>query len=133
MSQENVEWMRQLGEAWDRGDIEAVEALVQGRLAADFAFDPVYLDRVYSGVEGMRQMWADMTGTWDDYRSEMEEVIDLGEHVLVLTHITARGAGGGVPIDQRIAILGRFQGDKLVSAKSFASKAEALAAVGLRE
>jgi hypothetical protein len=78
-------------------------------------------------------MWGDMTGTWDEYRSEMEQVVDLGEHVLVLTHITARGAGGGVPVYQRIAILGRFEGAKLVSAKSFASKGEALGAVGLRE
>jgi hypothetical protein len=50
-----------------------------------------------------------------------------------VTRITARGRGGGVPVDQRIAILGRFQGEKLVWAKSFASKQQALEAAGLAE
>jgi hypothetical protein len=78
-------------------------------------------------------MWAGLSETWEAYRSEMEEIVDLGEHVLALTRITGRGAGGGVPVDQRIAILARFEGEKLVWAKSFASKAEALEAVGLRD
>jgi len=86
-------------------------------LAPEFEYDPLYLDRVYQGVEGVRQMWADTIETWADYRFAMEEI--------------GRGVGGGVPIDQPLAILGRFRGEKLVWAKSFRSKQEALEAVGL--
>jgi ketosteroid isomerase-like protein len=133
MSQENVEWVRRVGEAWARSDLEGVDALVQGRLAEDVEFDPLYLDRVYRGFDGARQLFADLNETWEEYRSEPQEIVDMGEHVLLVTRITARGRGGGVPVDQRIAILGRFQGEKLVWAKSFASKQQALEAAGLRE
>jgi ketosteroid isomerase-like protein len=78
-------------------------------------------------------MWADLREMWEDYRSEVEEIVDLGEHVLVVTHITGRGAGGGVPVDQRIVALGRFQGEKALWMKSFTSKSKALEAVGLFE
>jgi ketosteroid isomerase-like protein len=120
MTQENVEWVRRVGEAWARGDAEAMEALLEGRIATDYEFHPLYLDRVHKGVDALRQVLA-------------EEIVDLGEHVLVLAHITARGAGGGVPIDQRVAMLHRFRGEKLAWGKSFRSKREALEAVGLRE
>jgi ketosteroid isomerase-like protein len=133
MSQENVEWARQVAEALTRGDVEAVEALSEGRLAPDFEIHPLYLDRVYRGDEAVRQMWADLTETWEDYRAEFEEVVDLGEHVLTLIHITARGVGSGVPIDQRIAVLARFQGENALWLKSFRSKEEALEAAGLSE
>jgi ketosteroid isomerase-like protein len=133
MSQENAEWARRVAEAWARRDVGAADALVEGRLAPGFEFHPLYLDRVYRGGEVARQMWADLSETWEDYRFEVEDVVDLGEYVLVLTHITARGVGGGVPIDQRVAMLGRFQGEQALWIKSFRSKEEALEAAGLAE
>jgi hypothetical protein len=59
-------------------------------------------------------MRADLIETWQDYRSEAEEIVDLDEHVLVVTHITGRGASGGVPVDQRVFMLGRFQGERIL-------------------
>jgi ketosteroid isomerase-like protein len=134
MPPENVEWIRQFGDAWSRGDLEAVVAIVEdqlakGHIAADFEFEPLYFDRVYTGVEGLRELWEDSIEAWEDYHAEFDEIGDLDYHVLVLAHVTGRGAAGGVPIDERIAILFRFQGEKLVRAKSFASKEEALQAV----
>jgi hypothetical protein len=70
---------------------------------------------------------------WQDYRLEIGEIVDLGEHVLALAHITARGTGSGVPIDEEIAVLWSFEGDKVVLMKTFMSKKEALEAAGLSE
>jgi ketosteroid isomerase-like protein len=80
-----------------------------------------------------RPTFQDAVEIWEDYRFETEEMIDLGEHVLVLAHISGRGTGSGVPIDQRIGILVAFEGEKAIWANSFLSKQEALEAVGLRE
>jgi ketosteroid isomerase-like protein len=110
MSQENVELVRRLMEVWDRGDYEALNALTEGRVAPDFELDPLYLDRVYKGDEA-QQLGADMAAVWEDYRATTEEVVDLGAHVLIVRHITARGAIGGVPVDFRIFILVRFEGE----------------------
>jgi SnoaL-like domain len=132
-SQQNVEWARQVAGAWTGRYTEAVEALLRTRLAPDFELHPLYLGQSYRGLEGMRQLWADIFETWTDYRLEIGEIVDLGEHVLVLARILGRGVGSGVPIDQEVAVLWYFEGEKAVWAKSFLSKREALAAAALRE
>ena len=58
------------------------------------------------------------------------EVVDLGKYVLVLARITGRGAASGVPIDQPVAVLVAFEGEKAIWAKSFLSKNDALEAAG---
>jgi hypothetical protein len=132
MSQGNVEWVRQAADAWKRGDMERMEAVFGSHLSADFELHPLYLDRVYKGYEGMQELWADISQTWEDYRLRTKEIVELGEHVLVLAHITGRGAGSGVPIDQGLALLCAFEGDKAVWAKAFTSKRDAIKAAGLR-
>ena len=133
MSQENVEWARRIAEVWTGRYTEAADALVRPRLAPDFEIHPLYLERSYKGVEGMRQISADLDEIWRDYRLEIGEIVDLGEHVLTLAHVTGRGAGSGVPIDEEIAILWAFEGDKVVWMKTFMSKRDALEAAGLSE
>ena len=133
MSQETVELVRRIIEVWDRGDYDALNALAEGRVAPDFEFDPLYLDRVYTGVDEARQLWADLAAVWEDYRATTEEIVDLGNHVLMVRHITARGAIGGVPVDQRMFILVRFEDQMVVRVKSFATRQEALEGAGLRE
>jgi hypothetical protein len=93
---------------------------------------PLYLDRVYKGYEGLQELWADLLQTWDDYRLSLDEVVALGEHALVLAHVTGRGAGSGVPIDQEIALLCVFEGDKAIWAKTFTSRRDAMEAAALR-
>ena len=123
--------MRRLLEAWAAGDMATVETLSRDHLSPDFEWRPLYLDRVYRGIEGMRQVRAEVSEAWEGYRSEIEEIVDLGEHVLVLARISGRGAGSGVPVEQAIAVLCGFQGEQAVWAESFASKDQALEAAGL--
>jgi hypothetical protein len=132
MSQRNVGWVRQAAEAWERGDMQRMEAILRRHLSADFELHPLYLDRVYKGYEGMQELWADVFQTWEDYRLRTEEIVDLGEHVLVLANITGRGVGSGVPIDQGLALLCAFEGGKAVWAKAFTSKRDAIEAAALR-
>jgi ketosteroid isomerase-like protein len=132
MTQERTEWVRHFAEAWNRGDLEAGAALLEAHLAPEWEFASLYLDRVYGRSE-LRQMMADLIGIWRDYHSEIEEVVDLGEYALMVPHITGRGAGSGVPIDQRIFMLSRLHGEKVVWTKSFASRRDALEAAGMRE
>jgi ketosteroid isomerase-like protein len=132
MSQGNAGWVRQVAQAWERGDVERMKALFRRHLSADFELHPLYLDRVYKGYEGMQELWADISQTWEDYRLRTEEVVELGEHVLVLGQITGRGAGSGVPIDQGLALLCAFEGERAVWAKAFTSKRDAIEAAALR-
>ena len=107
-----------------------METLLRTGLADDFELQPLYPDRVYTSPEGMRELGVDALETWQDYRFDTEEMVDLGKHVLVMARMTGRGASSGVPIDQPVAVLVAFEGDQAVWAKSFLSKDEALGALG---
>jgi ketosteroid isomerase-like protein len=132
MSQENVEVVRRGYEAFVQRDMEAIEAIGQEHLAPDFEFESVLTGQVYRGAEGTRELAADL---WDtlDYMAAPEEIIDAGEHVLIVLRISGRGTRSGVPVAQQVAVVWTFAGDRIVRGQSFTSRSEAVAAVGLRE
>ena len=132
MSPDNVEFLRHGYEALHRGDIEAFEALTRERLDPDFAFHSHWAGRVFEGVSGTQEWLSDLRETWDDYDQELEDVVDLGDDVLVVGRASARGAGSGVPVAQEFAVVWTFEGDRAVRAQSFASREEALSALETR-
>ena len=57
----------------------------------------------------------------------------VGDDVVVVLRVAARGTGSGVPIAQQRVWLWTFRDGRAVRAKAFRSKREALEAVGLAE
>jgi ketosteroid isomerase-like protein len=131
MSRENVEFLRQGYEALQRGDMETFKALSRERLDPEFAFHHVWDGRVFKGFEGTMEWISDTRETWEDYSQELIEIIDMGEDVVVVVRLSARGGGSGVPVAQELGVVWRFEGNKAVRARSFTSRAEALEAAGL--
>jgi ketosteroid isomerase-like protein len=129
MSRENVEFLRGGYEALQRGDTETFEALARERLDPDFSFHSHWAGRVFKGIPGTREWVSDTRETWDDYAQEVEEIVDLGDDVLVVGRASARGAGSGVPVTQEFAVIWSFEGERAVRAQSFPSRAAALEAV----
>jgi ketosteroid isomerase-like protein len=129
MSRENVEFLRRGYEALQRGDTETFEALARERLDPDFSFHSHWAGRVFKGIPGTREWVSDTRETWDDYAQEVEEIVDLGDDVLVVGRASARGAGSGVPVTQEFAVIWSFEGQRAVRAQSFPSRAAALEAV----
>jgi ketosteroid isomerase-like protein len=133
MSQENVEFLRRGYEALHRGDLETFKALSRERLDPEFVFHSVWDGRVLKGFEGTQEWISDTREVWENYEQKLEEILDLGENVVVVVRIAGRGGGSGVPVSQDLAVVWTFVGDKAVRARSFTSRAEALEAAGLRE
>jgi ketosteroid isomerase-like protein len=131
MSHQNVEFLRKGYEALQRRDIETFTALSRERLGPEFEFHHVWDGRVFKGFEGTQEWISDTRETWKDYSQELEELIDLGESVVVVLRISARGGGSGVPVAQELAVVWTFEGDKAVQARSFTSRDEALEAAGV--
>jgi ketosteroid isomerase-like protein len=126
MSEENVELLRRAHEAWVSPDPE--------HAAPEFEYQSRVLGRVFTGLDGMRKYRSELREIWGDYDLEPMEFIDLGDaHVMTVLHLVARGAASGIPIDQMIFVLWTIKHGKLLRSRVFASKAEALEAVGLRE
>jgi ketosteroid isomerase-like protein len=131
MSRQNAEFLRRGYEALHRGDTETFEAMSRERLDADFSFHSHWAGRVFKGIDGVREWMSDIRETWNDYDQEIEEIVDLGDDVLVVGRASARGAGSGVPVTQEFAVVWTFEGERAVCARSFGSRAEALTAARL--
>jgi ketosteroid isomerase-like protein len=126
---EQVEFLRRGYEALQRGDLEVFKALARERLDPNFEFHLVWDGRILRGYEGTLEWLEDTRDTWEEYQQEVEEIVDLGEDVVVVLRISARGSGSGVPVAQELAVVWTFDGDRAVRARSFRSAAEALESV----
>jgi ketosteroid isomerase-like protein len=132
MSQENVEVVRAAYEAIARRDREALDAILREHLAPDFEFEAVLTGATYKGADGLWELLDDIQDTVG-YRPEVQEALDLDEHVLIVLRMSGRGSRSGAAVAQQGAVLVTFDGSTLVSGQSFASKADALEAVGRSE
>jgi ketosteroid isomerase-like protein len=132
MSQENVDFLWRTFEAWDRGGDTWV-AMLRTRVHPEFELHTLYPGQVYRGADGVRDFSRELSEIWDQYSLEPEDIVDLGDHVLVLARMSGRGVGSGVPIARRIFVLWRFDGATAIESRAFASRDEALEAAGLSE
>ena len=132
MPQENVETVRRMYDAYARGDFE----LSLSYLDPEIEFSQPTQEPgagTYHGHEGVIQAFTQWTGAWDDYRVEVEELIDLGDDVLARTRHHGRGKGSGVEAEMRIFQLWTLRNDKAVRARMYYDEAEAREAAGLPE
>jgi len=132
MSQENVELFRQALEAYNRRDIEPM--LETWHPDAEwYPFTAaVEGDEAYHGREGLRQWWANIDATFEEFEASLDEIRDLGDAVLALGHLHARFRSG-VDLDTEIGWLARYRDGLAVWGRAYQSHAEALEAAGLRE
>ena len=90
------------------------------------------LQGTYRGHEGFRRVWAAMHDPWDvDVRPE--EMIDAGDRLLVVAHVTAGGRGSGVPVSGPLIGLYTVRTGRIVRERYFNDLEEALEAAGLSE
>jgi ketosteroid isomerase-like protein len=85
----------------------------------------------YTGVDRFRQGWFDWLTPWASYRSETQDVLDVGDQVVVLV----RDRGRRHDMDAELEMFGAgvclVRNGKIARADFYASQAEALEAVGL--
>jgi ketosteroid isomerase-like protein len=98
MSQENVDLVRSIFAAWERGDFGPVDW-------ADPDIEFVIADGPapgrWNGVLGMTEGWRDFLSAWEGWRGEAEGYHELdGERVLVLIHGSGRGKTSGLDAEQ---------------------------------
>jgi ketosteroid isomerase-like protein len=87
----------------------------------------------YMGLEGWRDGWRDWLEPWVSYRSEIEDLVGVGERVVVLVRDYARRAPGAPEVRQIAAAVWTVREGKIARAEFYANRAEALKAVGLAE
>jgi hypothetical protein len=132
MSQENLEIVRSV-----YTDPRGLTAAASGKIAPDAVFDfsAAYLGgSTVRGVEALRRFRD--SGSWggSPIHFEPERFFDVDdERVLVFVRVSATGQKSGVPVELAGAHEFTIRSDLVVRFKAYASRDQALKAVGLSE
>jgi ketosteroid isomerase-like protein len=132
MSQENVELIREVYEAINARDEEALWRLLDPAIVwvqNPNAPDPGPLH----GHDGVRQLRAMIDDAFEDVRLEVDSYVGEGETVVALGHMRARGRGSGVEIRQARGWIWWVRDGKVVRHATFDDQTVALEAAGLSE
>jgi len=136
MSQENVETVRRVLEAWNADDLDAFLAELDPEVEWHPSIEPALEggETAYRGLDGARKAWDDYRGgAWERLTAQIQEIRDLGESVLVLGHLDVTGRTTGIGFHEELGQLISFRGGKSVRSRDFLSHAETLEAAGLSE
>ena len=132
MSQENVEIVRRVWEAWNAGDLDVITEF----FTPETGFFPLrsQLEGVgYRGPEGLREFARDAAEEWEYLRISLDEFRDLDDRVLVLGCFEARGRGSGMDIRFPVGWVVQLRDEKIIELRAYSDPQQALAAAGLLE
>jgi ketosteroid isomerase-like protein len=138
MSQENVERVRRAYEVINRAGLASEEAY---RTGAELLHPDVeWRDQrelpgatVHHGVEGAMRHLAAAQESLDYERIEVLEILDAGPCVVAVSRVHAVGRASRVPVERDAVNVFSFRGAQVERVEIFATRSEALEAVGLRE
>jgi ketosteroid isomerase-like protein len=136
MSQENVETIKRVYEAWGADDLEAFLAELHPEVEWHPSIEPALEGRstTYKGHEGARQGWAEYRGeAFGRLAAEIEEIRDLGESVVVLGRFIASGRTTHIELETELGQIATFRDGKIATVHDFLSHREALDGAGISE
>jgi ketosteroid isomerase-like protein len=132
MSQENVEVVRQWWEAWEAEDLSRGLALMDDGLVTR-RLAPMPDPGTWQGPEGLLDVAAEWVDTFDEFAMTGEDFTDAGDHVVVRVEQEGRGSDSRVPVTATFWFVFGVRNGRVVTLDMYSARAEALAAVGLRE
>jgi ketosteroid isomerase-like protein len=138
MSQENVEIVRRIYQGF-QGEASLVGAFDDAiddeiELHPDPAADWVGVNDTYRGHDGVRRYMAQVYEAFEDYRPEVEDLLDAGDKVVTLAIEHGRGRASGARVEaRRTAHVWTMRANKAIRLDLYLERAKALEAAGLRE
>jgi ketosteroid isomerase-like protein len=131
MTQRDVDVILAAYEAFNNGDPDAAMHAFDPDI--EWNVPPILPDaQVYHGHEGVKQFWATWRETFNDFRVVIEETLDAGERIVVMTKIIGRGRDSGIVVDTpSFAQIWTMRDGKAVHVEMKPNRREALESVGL--
>src|SRR6476620_11544534 len=133
MSQENVEIVRSIYEAFNRRDWDA--AFRHFHPDAEVTNPPRAgpVAGTYRGRDQIQGFWEDILTPFEAASAELEELFESGDQVAVAVKLRARPKGSSAEIEIRQGHLFTIRNGKVVSSQGFPKPRDAFEAAGLRE
>jgi ketosteroid isomerase-like protein len=122
-------------EAFNRGDLQSAFALFHPDVETIFPVEfasvgfPARTRGLKERVDAQRR-WND---EWGEFRNEPEELIDLGDRVVVLGRFVGSGLSSGVGFDREVAYIFHVASGFAIREEVFLDQKAALEAAGLRD
>ena len=135
MAGENVAVVEAIVEAMNEGDLDRVIAQIdpdEFELDYSRSLSPD-LTGVHHGHRAIRRFLEELVEPWEEFELIADKFIEVGDHVILVSHTRNHGRGSGVEVVARGAALYEFRGGRLVAWRLFQGEEEALAAVGSSE
>jgi ketosteroid isomerase-like protein len=135
MSEEHVQAFKRGFEAGTRFDVKAVLEELHPRvewhplLATELEREAT----VYRGHEGVREWLRDLEEAFAETHMEFPEIRDLGDRIVAIGRLRARGRESGAETVTPIAYVVDYKDGKAIRVRSYLDPEEALEAAGLRE
>lgn len=131
MSAENVELVLRAFEPWQAGRIDEFAGFLAEDIEWDISMHPLPdFPDTGAGREAFLRHMGEYARGWVDYRAISADVVDLGDHVLAMTHESARMRDTDVQLDREIAIVWTVRDGLFTCFRVFKTREDALAAVG---
>jgi ketosteroid isomerase-like protein len=132
MASANLDLVRSIYAAWERGDWSSTEwADPEIELVSIGGLEPGH----WTGVAGMARAWREFMSAWDDLRAEAAQYHEFdGERVLVIVNNRGRGKVSGLEIgemDEGGANLFDVHDGKVTRIVVYSDREQALADLGL--
>ena len=85
-------------------------------------------DETYAGAERFAEAGSAWLQPWREYRTNLEEAIPVGDHVVVVSRTWAIPSEGGEPIESLITFLWTFRDGRVTRMEHFRTREQALQA-----
>ena len=132
MSKENLDLVRSICAAWERGDYASGE---WAHPEIEFVNTDGPSPGTWSGPAGMAEGWRDWLAAWEDFRQQVDEYRELDdERVLVFFRFSGRGKTSGLDLAQMHPLgagLFHLRDGKVTKFVGYYDHERALEAVGL--
>lgn len=128
--------MRQGCEAANRRDFDLLFLFLDPEIELKLAVGglaPPDLPPVNRGHAGFLGAWKAMIDSVDDFRYELDEVIDFGERLFTSGRYMGHGSGSGAPFTQPVFQVFTLRRGLAIRQEDFAERDAALEAVGLSQ
>jgi ketosteroid isomerase-like protein len=131
MSQENVEIVRAVFDAWNAGDMDAIRELYDPYMVVRYAPGWPEGSEPTMGRDAVIRQWEQQREAFDADTLQPLEFIDAGDRVVVRQ--SWRAAGRGPDLNIEVSSVSTLRNGKTILLEFFWDHADALEAVGLEE
>ncbi len=132
MSQENVDLVRGIYDAFAAGDVPAVLAAMSPDMIWNEAENFPLADRnPYVGHDAIVQgVFVRLAEQWDGFAVEVDEVLDAGDTVVALGHYVGSHRATGKAIRAQLAHVWRIEGNKATRFQQYTDTLQVARATG---